>query len=103
MHHAHLDDRMTVLLKPENRSKWRWEPIFKKTSVRVIDYDIPQNKTLVHITIDAGARHQIRAHLWALWYPIIWEELYTKRKDHKHMPLHLWSVGCELKKDEDIL
>jgi len=100
MHHVHLQDRMTVLIRPEHRTKWRWDPLFKKTTLRIVDYDIPQNKTLIHITISAGARHQIRAHLWALWYPILWDTIYTKRKTHTHMPLHLWSIGCELRDEE---
>ena len=98
MHHKHLNDRMSVLLHPEHITKGRGKAIFKKTSLRVVDYDIKENKTLLHITIDAGARHQIRAHLGALGYPVLGETLYTKNKDHHHIPLHLWSMGCEIKK-----
>lgn len=96
MHHVHLDDRMSVLLCPDHITKWRGKAIFKKTTLRVIDYDVAENKTLLHVTISSWARHQIRAHLGALWYPILWDELYTKKKDYHHVPLHLRSVWCEL-------
>ncbi len=96
MHHVHLQDRMTVLTDPAHITKGRGKPLFKKTSLRVLHYDIPENKSLIHITIRAGARHQIRAHMAALGYPILGDTLYAKQKDHHHVPLHLRSIGCEL-------
>lgn len=71
MHHAHLDDRMVVLHTPEEFTKGRGNALFKKTTIRPLHYNIQDNRTMLHITIDAGARHQIRAHLAALGYPIL--------------------------------
>jgi 23S rRNA-/tRNA-specific pseudouridylate synthase len=101
MHHQHLHDRMVVLRTPEEFTKGRGQPMFKKTTIHPFHYNIEDNRTMIHITIESGARHQIRAHLSALGYPILGEQLYTKKKDYHHMPLHLWSIGCEIKPDEE--
>lgn len=100
MHHVHLDDRMVVIKHPKDVNAWRGRLQEKITTVRPLYYEKETNQSLVQLTIQAGARHQIRAHLWALWYPILGERLYTKQKEHMHLPLHLWSIGVSFAEDD---
>lgn len=96
MHHRHLDDRMVVIKEESDTEKWRGKLLTPSTSCRVVSYDIQNNETLLHITITKGVRHQIRSHLWWLWYPILGEVLYGKKDQELHK-LRLWSIGMEIK------
>lgn len=104
MHHGQLDDRMVCLRSRKDMAKWRGKVLEKTSKITVLDYNSLCQKTLVHIEIEQGARHQIRMHLAALGYPILGEKIYDKamfRQDR--LPLHLWSIGCDIRAHRDVL
>lgn len=104
MHHAQLDDRMVAIKERNDMAKWRWKLIEKETKIRLLNYNHFQQRSLIHIEINQWARHQIRAHLWAFWYPILWEKIYAKKEiSCDRLPLHLRSIGCEVDADREVL
>lgn len=103
MHHKHLDDRMHVVkekyLLPKSW-KWRGKTHQVTTTWRVVSYEQEANTTYLHLTIDRGARHQIRSHLAAIGYPIIGDPVYAKNTHHPL--LHLWSIWCEIEQSNEV-
>jgi 23S rRNA-/tRNA-specific pseudouridylate synthase len=53
-------------------------------------YDEEKNISTLQIIISKWVRHQIRAHLSSIWYPIVWEKLYIKKASPEK--LHLFSI-----------
>jgi len=95
MHHRQLDDRMIAVREERDTEKGRGKMLTPTTNCRVISYDIENNQSLVHLSITKWVRHQIRCHLTALWYPILWETLYA-HKDQELHKLRLRSIGMEI-------
>lgn len=89
MHHTHDDVRMVPIRIPKDEHKWRGEKHYVETRIIPVSYDEEANTTTCLIGIQQGIRHQIRAHLASVWYPIVWDILYGKNADTY---LHLWSV-----------
>jgi 23S rRNA-/tRNA-specific pseudouridylate synthase len=46
------------------------------------------------VKISKWMRHQIRAHLSSIWYPIVWEKIYIKNPSKED--LHLYSIGIQI-------
>ncbi|MDR0860025.1 MAG: hypothetical protein LBO09_03420 [Candidatus Peribacteria bacterium] len=53
------------------------------------------NTSILLIKIQKGFRHQIRAHLSAIGYPICGDTLYSKSDHKEYSILQLFSVGIE--------
>ena len=82
--------KMIVIKSPRDLKKWRWKQHFVKTEVEKILYNKKFNETYLKVTITKWIRHQIRAHLANIWYPIIGDNLYWWETADK---LYLFSVG----------
>lgn len=94
MHHKHLDEKMVILKSAKDESKWRWKKHMVNTEIKKLYYDVTNNTTTLEATITKWIRHQIRAHLASIWYPIIWDDIYWKY--NKNEILHLWSIGLSI-------
>ncbi len=93
-HHKNSDDRMVVILDPKQTDKTKWNKLHNVTThIEKLYYDAQDNTTTLLVSISKWIRHQIRAHLSSVWYPIVWEKIYVKTKKHGH--LHLYSVWLE--------
>lgn len=91
MHHRYNDDRMVVIRWDEDKAKWKWNLHEVKTEICEIDYDEKENLSTIVVKIHKWIRHQIRAHLSAIWYPICGDILYCKSKNQKFDKLQLFS------------
>lgn len=92
MHHAHRNEHMIVCVDPVHQTKGRGRLLEATTRFRILEMN--EGTAWLEIVITQGVRHQIRAHLAALGYPIIWEKQYAKVYGND---LQLWSVGVEEK------
>ena len=88
MHKNNL--KMIVIKSKLDERKWRWKKHFVKTYVKRLKQD--DTWTWLKIKIFRWVRHQIRAHLSSICFPIIWDSLYNWKKDDK---LYLFSVWVE--------
>jgi 23S rRNA-/tRNA-specific pseudouridylate synthase len=52
------------------------------------------NQTTLLVKISKWVRHQIRAHLSSVWFPIVWEKIYIKTPSKED--LHLYSIGVKI-------
>lgn len=93
MHHRYNDDRMVVLCSSEDKAKWKWNIHNVETEIYEVDYDEKENITTVMVKIHRWIRHQIRAHLSGIGYPICGDNLYCKSKNQRFGKLQLFSVG----------
>ena len=89
-HHRYHEDRMVVQASSDDSYDMRGQWHYVETYIENLWYDASTHMTRLHVMIPRGIRHQIRAHLSAVWLPIIGEKIYKKNKDTR--PLHLWSV-----------
>jgi 23S rRNA-/tRNA-specific pseudouridylate synthase len=64
------------------------------TEIEKLYYDELSNTTTLLVTISKWIRHQIRAHLSSIWYPIVWEKIYIKNKSVEK--LHLFSMWMKV-------
>ena len=103
MHHAQLDDRMVVATTEKKQRKWRWKLLLQSTHAELLSYHEDRDFSLLHLTLKQWVRHQIRAHLAHLGYPILWEKLYDIRDELLDGHLHLRSVWCEVQADQKVL
>jgi 23S rRNA pseudouridine1911/1915/1917 synthase len=90
-HHKFSDDRMVVVSDTEQTGKTKWKLIYVDTFIEKLYYDEEKNTTVLLVNISKWIRHQIRAHLSSVWYPIVWEQLYIKKKGAEK--LQLFSIG----------
>lgn len=97
MHHAHLDDRMVAIAHESHRTTWRWNPQESLSKVHMLSYHDDLDHSIVHVVIHQWRRHQIRAHTWWAWYPIVGDSIYGRK--HHGEKLHLWSIGCDFLDD----
>jgi len=94
-HHKFSTDRMVVILDTKQTGKIDEKRIQKaKTFVQFLYYDGKTNTSTLLVKISKWVRHQIRAHLSSIWFPIVWETIYIKKpwKDK----LHLYSVWMRI-------
>ena len=89
MHHQSIPEKMLVIQKPKDVHLGRWKQHDIKTDVQILHCDQENNISTLLVTIQRGIRHQIRAHLASLGYPIIGDSLYGKLSSEE---LHLWSI-----------
>ena len=96
MHHRYNDDRMVIIRSDEDERKWKWNVHDVETEICEVEYDEKQNISMVMVKIHKWIRHQIRAHLSSIWYPICGDGLYCKSKNQKFDKLQLFSVGMTI-------
>ena len=99
MHHRYNDDRMVVIHSEEDKNKWKWNMHNVETEICEYEYDEKWNRSVVLIKIHKWIRHQIRAHLSTIWYPICWDKIYCKSKNQDFDKLQLFSVWMSIKGD----
>ena len=92
MHHRYNDDRMVVISSEEDERKWKWKLHNVETEICEIEYDEKENISVVVVKIHKWIRHQIRAHLSVIWYPICGDRIYCKSKNQKFGKLQLFSI-----------
>ena len=94
-HHKFSSDRMVVILDTEQTGKIDTKRIQNaKTNIQFIYYDEKTNISTLLIKISKWVRHQIRAHLSSIWFPIVWEKIYIKNPSKED--LHLYSVWLKI-------
>lgn len=94
-HHKFSSDRMVVILDTKQTGKIDTKRIQNAvTNVHVLYYDEVLNQTTLLVKISKWVRHQIRAHLSSVWFPIVWEKIYIKTPSKED--LHLYSIGVKL-------
>jgi len=93
MHHRYNDDRMVVISSEDDERKWKWNLHEVETEISEIEYDERGKLSTIVVKIHKWIRHQIRAHLAAIGYPICGDNIYCKSKNQKFYKLHLFSVG----------
>jgi 23S rRNA pseudouridine1911/1915/1917 synthase len=93
MHHKSKADRMIFIKTPKDLLKWRSRQHNVKTDVQLLNYNEHSNISTLQIMITKWIRHQIRVHLSSLWYPIIWDSIYSNNfKQKSDQNLRLWSI-----------
>ena len=94
-HHKFSSDRMVVILDTKQTGKIDTKRIQNAvTNVQVLYYDEVLNQTTLLVKISKWVRHQIRAHLSSIWFPIVWEKIYIKTPSKED--LHLYSVWIKI-------
>ncbi|OGC81753.1 MAG: hypothetical protein A2V81_04560 [Candidatus Abawacabacteria bacterium RBG_16_42_10] len=74
-HHPKSASKMVVKAKEDDKKRGKWRPA--KTQYKVIKK--VKGNSLVEAIIYQGARHQIRAHMAAIGYPLLNDPLYAKK------------------------
>ena len=92
MHHRYNDDRMVVICWDEDRLKWNWNIHEVETEICEVEYNEKDNLSIIIVKIHKWIRHQIRAHLAAIWYPICGDKIYCKSKNQAFYKLQLFST-----------
>ncbi len=96
-HHKFEKERMVVITSDHLLKKC--EPRLHQVQTKILEqeWNAARQTTTLLVEIQKWIRHQIRSHLSAIGYPIVWDELYWKKKDPKKGNLQLFSVGlaCE--------
>ena len=98
MHHRYNDDRMVVIRCDWDSLKWRWNIHNVETEIFEVEYDGKENRSVIMVKIHKWIRHQIRAHLSSIWFPICGDQIYCKSKNQNFDKLQLFSVW--MKTDE---
>jgi len=94
-HHKFSSDRMVVILGTEQTGKIDTKRIQNaKTNIQFMYYDEETNTSTLLIKISKWVRHQIRAHLSSIWFPIVWEKIYIKNPSKED--LHLYSIWLKI-------
>lgn len=94
-HHKYQKDRMVVFLNTKQTGKIDQKKLkYVQTDVELLYYDPEKNISTLWVQISKWMRHQIRAHLASIWYPIVWEKIYIKKPSNEN--LHLYSVGVDM-------
>jgi len=96
MHHRYNDDRMVVIRWDWDSLKWKWNIHEVETEICEIDYDEKDNLSIILVKIHKWIRHQIRAHLSSIWYPICGDTLYCKSKNQAFNKLQLFSIWMNI-------
>ncbi len=92
MHHRYNDDRMVVISSEDDKKKWKWKLHEVETEICEIEYNEKDKLSTIVVKIHKWIRHQIRAHLSSIWYPICGDMLYCKSKNQAFDELQLFSV-----------
>jgi 23S rRNA pseudouridine1911/1915/1917 synthase len=70
-------------------------------SIKLLSYNQSQQKSLMEVTLKTGLRHQIRAQMAHLGFPLIGDTLYGG-KEAKRLYLHAYSYLIEFDKKEHL-
>lgn len=87
-----LDDVGTVtfpIARSRSRARMAARPLSQEGKEAITHYEIKQryaNATLLDVQIETGRTHQIRAHMFALGFPVAGDTLYVRR-GIKQLPL----------------
>lgn len=94
-HHKFSSDRMVVFFDTKQTGKIDQKKLKNvQTDVKLLYYDPEKNISTLLVKISKWARHQIRAHLSSIWYPIVWEKIYIKHPSKEN--LHLYSIWLQI-------
>ena len=96
-HHKYEKDRMVVVKTPNDQIKWEHRLHHVKTKILSYEWCGDEQTTTLIVCIEKWIRHQIRSHFSSIWYPIVWDSLYGKKKDPNKGNLHLYSVWLMVK------
>ena len=96
MHHRYNDDRMVVIRSDWDSAKWKWNIHNVETEICELEYNEKENLSVIMIKIHKWIRHQIRAHLSSIWYPICGDKIYCKSKNKNFEKLQLFSVWMKI-------
>ncbi len=96
MHHKFADDRMIVIKNPEDIKKWKWNQHFVTTEMCETEYLEKENLSVLIIKIHKWIRHQIRAHLSSIGFPICGDDIYCKSKNQEFNKLQLFSIWLHI-------
>lgn len=96
MHHRYNDDRMVVIRTEDDKAKWKWNIHEVQTEICEVDHNEKDNLSTIVVKIHKWIRHQIRAHLSSIGYPICGDNLYCKSKNQRFDRLQLFSVGMSV-------
>ncbi|HRU49927.1 MAG TPA: RNA pseudouridine synthase [Candidatus Absconditabacterales bacterium] len=95
-HHKFSKDRMVVFLGAKQTGKIDKKKIHQvDTDVEKLYFDESRNVTTLLVKISKGIRHQIRAHLSSIGFPIVGEKIYIKKAGSEK--LQLFSIGMKFK------
>ena len=91
-HHKYSKDRMVVV--KWNNEEWKIESRLHRVKTKILEnyYNEDGQTTTLMVMIQKWIRHQIRSHFSAIWYPIVWDDIYWKKKDPQKWNLHLYSI-----------
>ena len=81
--HGHFPDAMTIETPIENKPAL--------SHVRLLDFNLSCDESLLEVTIDTGRKHQIRRHLSEAGHPIIGDRIYGATEQHDDRNLCLTS------------
>ena len=93
MHHRYNDDRMVVISSEDDKKKWKWKLHEVETEICEIEYNEKDKLSTIVVKIHKWIRHQIRAHLSSIGYPICGDKIYCKSKNQSFDKLQFFSVG----------
>ena len=96
MHHRFSADRMVVICNSWDESKWKWNIHNVETEIVDVDYLIQENHSVLMLKIKKWIRHQIRAHLSSIGFPICGDKLYCQSKKQDFDKIQLFSVWMEM-------
>jgi 23S rRNA-/tRNA-specific pseudouridylate synthase len=93
MHHRYNDDRMVVIRTEKDKAKWKWNIHEVKTEICEMEYNEKDKFSTIIVKIHKWIRHQIRAHLASIGFPICGDGIYCKSKNQEFDKLQLFSIG----------
>ena len=96
MHHRYCEDRMVVIKEENDVKNGSWKQHNVSTEICEAEFLEEENRSVVLIKIHKGIRHQIRAHLSSIGYPICGDLLYCKSKKQYFEKMQLFSVWMVL-------
>ncbi len=96
-HHKFSSDRMVVVSSDLCLHKIKNTPQHWTTEILEREYNKEDKTSTLLIKINKGIRHQIRSHLSEIWYPIVWDDIYGKKKDPWKKELGLVSIGLKIR------
>lgn len=99
-HHRYIKEKMVVITTDDQEKKAETKHHYVTTTLEEIEWNPKKQTTTLLVVIHKGIRHQIRCHLSAIWYPILWDPLYGKKGEKSEKRLHLWSVGMKMDVEE---
>ena len=97
-HHKYEKDRMVVIKTEQDKEKWEPRLHHIKTEILESFWCEDRQTTILLVFIQKWIRHQIRSHFSSIGYPIVWDDIYWKKKDPQKWDLQLFSVGLLVKK-----